>query len=59
MVPQISIQLAHVVSCSWWKADPPSPFQQPQLAIWASCALVCGTRISLFNPTFLSRVLQT
>ena len=59
MVPQISTQLAHVASCNWWRGDPPSLFQQPQLATWASCALVCGTRISLFNLTFLSRVLQT
>ena len=27
-----------VMSCGWWRGDPPSPLHQPQLAMWASCA---------------------
>jgi len=54
-VAQQMPQLAHVVSCGWWKSvgcphmDPPPPFHQPQFAAWVSygiCfATLCGTRL--------------
>ena len=43
---QFCAQLVHVASCDWWRGDPPPPLHQPQLAMWASYAHSCGTRIT-------------
>ena len=47
-VAQKKPQVAHVVSCGWWRGSSGTPVHQPQLATWVSCgfffATLCGTR---------------
>ena len=50
-VAQKNPQLAHVVSCGWWRDVPPSFLHPPQLITWANCiffcATLCGTKRTL------------